>query len=38
MPRNRLTAFPLGGSAMVLWDTGIPAPPITNTPLRALTT
>ena len=29
-----LSAFPFGGSAMVLWDTGIPAPPITNTPPR----
>jgi hypothetical protein len=29
-----LDAFPFGGSAMVLWDTGIPAPPITNTPPR----
>jgi hypothetical protein len=30
----RLDTFPFGGSAMVLWDTGIPAPPITNTPPR----
>ena len=30
----QLAAFPFGGSAMVLWDTGIPAPPITNTPPR----
>ena len=30
-----LETFPFGGSAMVLWDTGIPAPPITNTPPRA---
>ena len=29
-----LDTFPFGGSAMVLWDTGIPAPPITNTPPR----
>ena len=29
-----LDAFPFAGSAMVLWDTGIPAPPITNTPPR----
>ena len=29
-----LDAFPFGGSAMVLWDTGIPAPPTTNTPPR----
>jgi hypothetical protein len=27
-------AFPFGGSAMVMWDTGIPAPPTTNTPPR----
>jgi hypothetical protein len=26
--------FPFAGSAMVLWDTGIPAPPVTNTPPR----
>ncbi len=30
----RITAFPFGGSAMVLWDTGIPAAPTTNTPPR----
>lgn len=29
-----LDVFPFGGSAMVLWDTGIPAPPTTNTPPR----
>jgi len=29
-----IDAFPFGGSAMVLWDTGIPAPPTTNTPPR----
>jgi hypothetical protein len=29
-----IDAYPFGGSAMVLWDTGIPAPPITNTPPR----
>jgi hypothetical protein len=29
-----VTEFPFGGSAMVLWDTGIPAPPTTNTPPR----
>ena len=27
-------AFPFGGSALVVWDTGIPAPPTTNTPPR----
>jgi hypothetical protein len=27
-------AFPFDGSAMVLWDTGVPAPPTTNTPPR----
>jgi len=30
-----VTAFPFGGSALVVWDTGIPAPPTTNTPPRA---
>ena len=30
----RIGAFPFDGSAMVLWDTGIPAPPTTNTPPR----
>jgi hypothetical protein len=30
----QIGAFPFGGSAMVLWDTGIPAPPTTNTPPR----
>jgi hypothetical protein len=30
----QIAAFPFGGSAMVLWDTGIPAPPTTNTPPR----
>ncbi|HMJ95110.1 MAG TPA: hypothetical protein VK486_04615 [Thermoleophilaceae bacterium] len=29
-----LDAFPFGGSAMVLWDTGIPPAPTTNTPPR----
>jgi hypothetical protein len=27
-------AFPFGGSAIVIWDSGTPAPPITNTPNR----
>jgi hypothetical protein len=27
--------FPFGGSAIVMWDSGTPAPPITNTPNRA---
>jgi hypothetical protein len=26
--------FPFGGSAIVMWDAGTPAPPITNTPNR----
>jgi hypothetical protein len=26
--------FPFGGSAIVIWDAGTPAPPITNTPNR----
>jgi hypothetical protein len=26
--------FPFGGSAIVMWDSGTPAPPITNTPNR----
>ena len=26
--------FPFGGSAIVIWDSGTPAPPITNTPNR----
>ena len=30
-----ITAFPFGGSALAVWDTGIPAPPTTNTPPRA---
>jgi hypothetical protein len=30
----RIEAYPFGGSALVVWDTGIPAPPITNTPPR----
>jgi hypothetical protein len=30
----RITAFPFDGSAMVLWDTGVPAPQTTNTPPR----
>jgi hypothetical protein len=29
-----ITAFPFDGSALVVWDTGIPAPPTTNTPPR----
>ena len=29
------SAFPFDGSALVVWDTGIPAPPTTNTPPRA---
>jgi hypothetical protein len=29
-----IAAFPFGGSAFVIWDTGIPAPPTTNTPPR----
>jgi hypothetical protein len=28
----RITSFPFGGSAMVIWDGGTPAPPTTNTP------
>jgi len=31
----RIAAFPFGGSALVVWDTGIPAPPTTNTPPHA---
>jgi hypothetical protein len=27
--------YPFDGSALVVWDTGIPAPPTTNTPPRA---
>ena len=27
-----IAAYPFGGSAMVLWDTGIPAPPTTFPP------
>jgi len=27
--------FPFGGSAIVMWDSGTPAPPITNTPNRS---
>ena len=30
-----IAAFPVGGSALVVWDTGIPAPPTTNTPPHA---
>ena len=30
-----IAAFPFDGSALVVWDTGIPAPPTTNTPPRA---
>jgi hypothetical protein len=30
----RFDTYPAGGSAFVIWDTGIPAPPITNTPPR----
>jgi hypothetical protein len=29
-----LGKFPFGGSAIVIWDSGTPAPPITNTPNR----
>jgi hypothetical protein len=29
-----LGKFPFGGSAIVMWDSGTPAPPITNTPNR----
>jgi len=28
-------SFPFSGSAIVMWDSGTPAPPITNTPNRA---
>jgi hypothetical protein len=31
----RVSTYPFGGSALVVWDTGIPAPPTTNTPPRA---
>jgi hypothetical protein len=31
----QVSAFPFDGSALVVWDTGIPAPPTTNTPPRA---
>ena len=31
----RIAAFSFGGSALVVWDTGIPAPPTTNTPPHA---
>ncbi len=27
-----IASFPFGGSALVVWDSGTPAPPITNTP------
>jgi hypothetical protein len=30
----QIPSFPFGGSALVVWDTGIPAPPTTNTPPR----
>ena len=30
----KFDAYPFDGSAFVIWDTGIPAPPITNTPPR----
>lgn len=29
-----ITRFPFGGSAIVMWDSGTPAPPITNMPNR----
>jgi hypothetical protein len=29
-----IEGYPFGGSALVVWDTGIPAPPTTNTPPR----
>ena len=29
-----ITAFPFGGSAMVMWDSGTPAPPTGNVPPR----
>ena len=29
-----ISRFPFGGSAIVMWDSGTPAPPITNTPNR----
>jgi hypothetical protein len=30
-----IPGFPFGGSALVVWDSGTPTPPITNTPPRA---
>ncbi|MEX2193968.1 MAG: hypothetical protein WD844_01665 [Thermoleophilaceae bacterium] len=30
-----IPAFPYGGSALVVWDSGTPTPPTTNTPPRA---
>jgi hypothetical protein len=30
----RIESYPYGGSALVVWDTGVPAPPTTNTPPR----
>ena len=30
----RITSYPFAGSAVVLWDTGSPVPPTTNTPPR----
>jgi hypothetical protein len=30
----RIDSYPYGGSALVVWDTGVPAPPTTNTPPR----
>ena len=30
----RIESYPFGGSALVVWDDGTPAPPITNTPPR----
>lgn len=31
----RITSYPFAGSAEVMWDSGTPLPPITNTPPRA---
>jgi hypothetical protein len=31
----QVSTYPFDGSALVVWDTGIPAPPTTNTPPRA---
>jgi hypothetical protein len=32
--RSPIDRFPFSGSAIVMWDSGTPAPPITNTPNR----